>query len=129
MSLVAFIAVAHRSPCCCVMTGPDRDDLDEFYTGYRSLSPLRNGLAIAGDYISAASVLGIGRSHRLVRPRRCRAGAQHRAVPAAADVPAGRTAAATRAGSPWATRSPAGCPAARCASTACAVVTSRRWCR
>ncbi|MGW3725800.1 sodium/solute symporter, partial [Streptomyces sp. NPDC000851] len=37
-----------------------RDDLDEFYTGYSSLSPMRNGLAIAGDYISAATVLGTG---------------------------------------------------------------------
>lgn len=47
MSLVAFIAVATVTLLLCVMTGPDRDDLDEFYTGYRSLSPVRNGLAIA----------------------------------------------------------------------------------
>ncbi|WP_367322582.1 cation acetate symporter [Streptomyces sp. HUAS ZL42] len=60
MSLVAFTAVATITLLLCVMTGPDRDDLDEFYTGYRSLSPLRNGLAIAGDYISAATVLGTG---------------------------------------------------------------------
>ncbi|WP_051338101.1 cation acetate symporter [Streptomyces flavidovirens] len=57
-SLVAFIAVATVTLLLCVMTGPDRDDLAEFYTGYRSLSPMRNGLAIAGDYISAATVLG-----------------------------------------------------------------------
>lgn len=57
MSLVAFCAVATITLLLCVMTGPDRDDLDEFYTGYGSLSPLRNGLAIAGDYISAATVL------------------------------------------------------------------------
>ncbi|MGW2886568.1 sodium/solute symporter [Streptomyces griseoruber] len=60
MSLAAFTAVATVTLLLCVMTGPDRDDLDEFYTGYRSLSPLRNGLAIAGDYISAATVLGTG---------------------------------------------------------------------
>jgi SSS family solute:Na+ symporter/cation/acetate symporter len=60
MSLVAFTTVATITLLLCVMTGPDRDDLDEFYTGYGSLSPLRNGLAIAGDYISAASVLGTG---------------------------------------------------------------------
>ncbi|MET7653258.1 cation acetate symporter [Streptomyces sp. NPDC005486] len=60
MSLVAFTAIATITLLLCVMTGPDRDDLDEFYTGYRSLSPLRNGLAIAGDYISAATVLGTG---------------------------------------------------------------------
>ncbi|MGW5653131.1 sodium/solute symporter [Streptomyces humi] len=60
MSLVAFTVVATLTLLLCVMTGPDRDDLDEFYTGYSSLSPLRNGLAIAGDYISAATVLGTG---------------------------------------------------------------------
>ncbi|MCT9080017.1 cation acetate symporter [Streptomyces fulvoviolaceus] len=60
MSLVAFSAVATLTLLLCVMTGPDNDDLDEFYTGYGSLSPLRNGLAIAGDYISAATVLGTG---------------------------------------------------------------------
>ena len=58
MSLVAFIAVATVTLLLCVMTGPDRDDLDEFYTGYGSLSPVRNGLAIAGDYLSAATLLG-----------------------------------------------------------------------
>ncbi|MER6343417.1 sodium/solute symporter [Streptomyces sp. NPDC001595] len=60
MSLVAFTAIATITLLLCVMTGPDRDDLDEFYTGYSSLSPMRNGLAIAGDYISAATVLGTG---------------------------------------------------------------------
>ncbi|MET7907013.1 cation acetate symporter [Streptomyces avermitilis] len=60
MSLVAFTTVATVTLLLCVMTGPDRDDLDEFYTGYGSLSPMRNGLAIAGDYISAATVLGTG---------------------------------------------------------------------
>ncbi|MGW7051794.1 sodium/solute symporter [Streptomyces sp. NPDC054887] len=58
LSLAAFIAVATTTLLLCVMTGPDRDDLAEFYTGYRSLSPVRNGLAMAGDYISAATVLG-----------------------------------------------------------------------
>ncbi|MGX4691732.1 sodium/solute symporter [Streptomyces sp. JNUCC 63] len=58
MSLVAFTTVATITLLLCVMTGPDRDDLDEFYTGYGSLSPMRNGLAIGGDYISAATVLG-----------------------------------------------------------------------
>uniref|UniRef100_UPI003F65F176 sodium:solute symporter family transporter n=1 Tax=Streptomyces viridosporus TaxID=67581 RepID=UPI003F65F176 len=60
MSLVGFSAVATVTLLLCVMTGPDHDDLDEFYTGYGSLSPFRNGLAIAGDYISAATVLGTG---------------------------------------------------------------------
>ncbi|MEU9555430.1 cation acetate symporter [Streptomyces fumanus] len=60
MALVGFSAVAAITLLLCVMTGPDRDDLAEFYTGYSSLSPMRNGLAIAGDYISAATVLGTG---------------------------------------------------------------------
>ncbi|MFF1402864.1 cation acetate symporter [Streptomyces sp. NPDC058294] len=60
MSLVAFSTVATVTLLLCVLTGPDGDDLDAFYTGYGSLSPLRNGLAIAGDYISAATVLGTG---------------------------------------------------------------------
>lgn len=60
MSLVAFTVVATITLLLCVMTGPDRDDLDEFYTGYSSMSPMRNGLAVAGDYISAATVLGTG---------------------------------------------------------------------
>ncbi|MEU6018618.1 cation acetate symporter [Streptomyces sp. NPDC047515] len=58
MSLVAFLAVATVALLLCVMTGPDRDDLHEFYTGSRSRSPLRSGLALAGDYLSAATVLG-----------------------------------------------------------------------
>ncbi|MFI6407633.1 cation acetate symporter [Streptomyces sp. NPDC050548] len=59
-SLVAFFSVVTLTLLLCVVTGPDRDDLEEFYTGYRFLSPLRNGLAIAGDYISAATVLTVG---------------------------------------------------------------------
>ncbi|WP_274564847.1 cation acetate symporter [Streptomyces spiramyceticus] len=58
MSLVAFIAVITVTLLVCVMTGPDHEDLGEFYTGYRSLSPIQSGLAIAGDYISAGTVLG-----------------------------------------------------------------------
>ncbi|MCQ6555625.1 cation acetate symporter [Streptomyces sp. C10-9-1] len=58
LSLIAFITVITVTLLLCVMTGPDRDDLGEFYTGYRSLSPVQSGLAIAGDYISAGTVLG-----------------------------------------------------------------------
>ncbi len=55
--LVLFTALVAVTLLMCVMAGPDRDDLTDFYTGYRSLTPLKNGLAIAGDYISAATVL------------------------------------------------------------------------
>lgn len=44
MSLVAFTTVATITLLLCVMTGPDRDDLDEFYTGYGSLSPCATAL-------------------------------------------------------------------------------------
>ncbi|MFD7441046.1 cation acetate symporter [Streptomyces sp. NPDC059909] len=57
MSFVAFIAVITVTLLLSVMTGPDRDDLGEYYTGYRSLSPMQSGLAIAGDYVSASTVL------------------------------------------------------------------------
>ncbi|MGW7379138.1 sodium/solute symporter [Streptomyces sp. NPDC054794] len=55
--LILFTSLATLTLLMCVMAGPDRDDLTNFYTGYLSLTPLRNGLAIAGDYISAATVL------------------------------------------------------------------------
>ncbi|MEU3859477.1 cation acetate symporter [Streptomyces sp. NPDC028722] len=55
--LVLFTALVTVTLLTCVMAGPDRDDLTNFYTGYLSLTPLKNGLAIAGDYISAATVL------------------------------------------------------------------------
>ncbi|MFI9627121.1 cation acetate symporter [Streptomyces sp. NPDC052042] len=58
MSLVAFMAVGTLALLLCVLVGPDRDDLDEFYTGSRTLSPRRAGFALAGDYLSAATVLG-----------------------------------------------------------------------
>lgn len=56
--LIAFTAVATATLLLCVLTGPDRDDLDEFYTGSRSLTPMQSGFALAGDYLSAATLLG-----------------------------------------------------------------------
>ncbi len=55
--LVLFTTLVTVTLLMCVMAGPDRDDLANFYTGYLSLTPLKNGLAVAGDYISAATVL------------------------------------------------------------------------
>ncbi|MGW2746285.1 sodium/solute symporter [Streptomyces sp. NPDC001450] len=55
--LILFTTLVTVTLLMCVMAGPDRDDLTNFYTGYRSLTPFKNGLAIAGDYISAATVL------------------------------------------------------------------------
>ncbi|MGP3947819.1 sodium/solute symporter [Streptomyces sp. 7N604] len=55
--LLIFTVLVTVTLLLCVMAGPDRDDLANFYTGYRRLTPFKNGLAIAGDYISAATVL------------------------------------------------------------------------
>ncbi|GGX79596.1 sodium/solute symporter [Streptomyces anandii] len=55
--LLLFTTLVTVTLLMCVMAGPDRDDLENFYTGYLKLTPFRNGLAIAGDYISAATVL------------------------------------------------------------------------
>ncbi|OEU87069.1 transporter [Streptomyces abyssalis] len=57
LSFAIFAALVSITLLLCIMTSAERDDLDEFYTGFRTLAPLRNGLAIAGDYISAATVL------------------------------------------------------------------------
>lgn len=57
LSFAIFAALVSITMLLCIMTSAERDDLDEFYTGFRTLAPLRNGLAIAGDYISAATVL------------------------------------------------------------------------
>ncbi|MFQ3562210.1 cation acetate symporter [Streptomyces gramineus] len=59
-SFVAFCAVGALTLLICALTGPDSDHLEEFYTGYGAVSPLRSGLSIAGDYISAFTVLGTG---------------------------------------------------------------------
>ncbi|MEU0527630.1 solute symporter family protein [Streptomyces niveus] len=53
----AFVAVTLG-----ITTWVSRDrhgSAEEFYTGGRLLSPMENGFAIAGDYMSAASFLGI----------------------------------------------------------------------
>ncbi|MFC4494235.1 cation acetate symporter [Streptomyces ovatisporus] len=57
LSFAIFAGLVSITMLLCIMTSAERDDLDEFYTGFRTLAPLRNGLAIAGDYISAATVL------------------------------------------------------------------------
>ncbi|MEU3791319.1 solute symporter family protein [Streptomyces fructofermentans] len=41
-----------------LITAPQRDEIGEFYLGNRNLSPLRNGLAMCGDHLSAATLLG-----------------------------------------------------------------------
>ncbi|MFE7277058.1 cation acetate symporter [Streptomyces sp. NPDC057623] len=58
MMLVAFLAFIGLSLLLCVLAGPETDRAAEFYTGDRSLSPFQNSLALTGDYISAATLLG-----------------------------------------------------------------------
>ncbi|MEU6200990.1 cation acetate symporter [Streptomyces sp. NPDC047061] len=58
ITLTAFLAFVGLSLLLCVVAGPEADETDDFYVGNRSLSPLQNALALAGDYISAATLLG-----------------------------------------------------------------------
>ncbi|WP_063795874.1 sodium/solute symporter [Peterkaempfera griseoplana] len=56
--LIAFLVFVGAALLLCVFAGPDRDEVADFYTANRSLTPLQNGLALSGDYISAATMLG-----------------------------------------------------------------------
>lgn len=58
MMLIAFLAFIGLSLLLCVLVGPETDETSDFYVGSRSLSPVQNALALAGDYISAATLLG-----------------------------------------------------------------------
>ncbi|MET7933055.1 cation acetate symporter [Streptomyces sp. NPDC005322] len=57
---VAFVLFAGFIAVCfllCIFAATGQDNPTEFYLGTSGLSPMQNGLAIAGDYISAATVL------------------------------------------------------------------------
>ena len=58
MTLIAFLAFIGLSLLLCVLAGPETGETADFYTGNRSLTPVQNALALAGDYISAATLLG-----------------------------------------------------------------------
>ncbi|MET8680663.1 cation acetate symporter [Streptomyces sp. NPDC004647] len=58
IALVIFAAFLAVSVLLCGLAATDIDEAEQFYTGKGSLGPVQNGLAIAGDYISAATVLG-----------------------------------------------------------------------
>lgn len=57
LTLTAFLGFIAVSLLLCVLAGPEGDAAD-FYAGNRSLAPWQNALALAGDYISAATLLG-----------------------------------------------------------------------
>ena len=57
LSTVIFIVFVTVCLSLCVITGPERDEAAEFYTGNQALTDRQNGLAIAGVYISTLTVL------------------------------------------------------------------------
>lgn len=56
-ALAIFSVLATLAMLLCILTASDSGDPLDFYTGYRTPLPWTNGLAVAGDYISAATVL------------------------------------------------------------------------
>ncbi|WP_020120155.1 cation acetate symporter [Streptomyces canus] len=58
LTLVLFLSVVVVTLFTALLTAPQRDEIGEFYLGNRAMSPLRNGLAMCGDYVSAATLLG-----------------------------------------------------------------------
>jgi cation/acetate symporter len=58
LTLVLFLSVVVVTLFTALLTAPQRDEISEFYLGDRTMSPLRNGLAMCGDYLSAATLLG-----------------------------------------------------------------------
>ncbi|MBI0385133.1 cation acetate symporter, partial [Streptomyces albiflaviniger] len=57
LAFVLFAGFMAVSFLLCILAATGNDDPTEFYLGTGALSPMQNGLAIAGDYISAATVL------------------------------------------------------------------------
>ncbi|MFJ5533228.1 cation acetate symporter [Streptomyces sp. NPDC093261] len=58
LTFVLFLSVVVVTLFAALLTAPQRDEVGEFYLGSRTMSPLRNGLAMCGDYLSAATLLG-----------------------------------------------------------------------
>jgi SSS family solute:Na+ symporter/cation/acetate symporter len=56
--LIAFLLFVAGSLMLCVIVGPEGSEVSDFYTANRTLTPLQNALALSGDYISAATLLG-----------------------------------------------------------------------
>jgi cation/acetate symporter len=58
LTFVLFLSVVVVTLFTALLTAPQRDEISEFYLGNRTMSPLRNGLAMCGDYLSVATLLG-----------------------------------------------------------------------
>ncbi|MFF1510380.1 cation acetate symporter [Streptomyces sp. NPDC058326] len=56
--LIGFLLVVVAALFACLLLGPQREEADNFYIGRRRDKPLRNSLALAGDYVSSATVVG-----------------------------------------------------------------------
>ncbi len=59
LTTVLFLAVVALTILITVRASRTSSGTSDFYAGGRSFSPVQNGLAIGGDYMSAASFLGI----------------------------------------------------------------------
>ena len=59
LTTVLFLSVVALTIGITFWASRDNSGSDSFYAGGRSFSPIQNGLAIGGDYMSAASFLGI----------------------------------------------------------------------
>ncbi|ALC23768.1 cation acetate symporter [Streptomyces pristinaespiralis] len=57
LALVVFLAFVAISLLLCGLAAADQDDPEHFYAGGASLGPVGGGLAVAGDYVSAATLL------------------------------------------------------------------------
>ncbi|WP_406863814.1 cation acetate symporter [Streptomyces sp. HUAS MG47] len=56
--LVGFLTFIVPVLFFCVLGGPERDRVDDFYTAGRRLRPAQGALVLTGVYLSAATVLG-----------------------------------------------------------------------
>ncbi|WP_149182511.1 cation acetate symporter [Streptomyces sp. TRM49041] len=56
--LVGFLTIIVPILLISALSGPDREQVNDFYTAGRKLRPLRGALVLSGVYLSAATVLG-----------------------------------------------------------------------
>ncbi|MGW7378734.1 sodium:solute symporter family transporter [Streptomyces sp. NPDC054794] len=56
--LVGFLTFIVPILLICTLSGPERDRINDFYTGGRGLKPLRGALVLTGVYLPTAAVLG-----------------------------------------------------------------------
>jgi cation/acetate symporter len=58
LTILLFVPFVVITLFAALLTGSIGDEVREFYLGDRELTPLRHGLAMCGDYLSAATLLG-----------------------------------------------------------------------